>query len=571
MAAGGREGADVLRELRVRDYAVIDEARLELGPGLNVLSGETGAGKSILVGALSLLLGERADTEVVRAGEESAVVEAVFDVSDRPEIRERCREAGLDLDDGWLILRRELQREGRNRVWANGSPTTVTRIGELGSSLVDLHGQHEHQALLGRADQRRILDAFAGAGEEAGRVEELYREWQELLGRAEELRRESDELEERADYLRFKAEEIEEAELEPGEEQELEDEARRLSNSEELISLSGEVYRELYGSEDSLVDRLGQLRRSVSELADIDTEAGEFTELYETGLHSLQELGRRLGEYQGSVDHDPARLDAIRSRLDEIYRLQRKYGETIEDVLAEGREARQELNRLEGSEEEIETLEARAEETREELAAAADELSRARREAAGRLEEEITAILPELGMDEGLFRVHFEERDEPGPHGAENVEFLVTLNAGFEPGPLSRIASGGELSRVMLALKTALAGVDEIPCLVFDEIDAGVGGEVAHRVAERLGSVADRHQVFVITHLPQIAARADAHYRVEKSQAGGRAATRVRLLEGDERVSEVARMLGGDPGSDVSRRHARELLETGEKRRTAEA
>lgn len=571
MASDGREGADVLRELRVRNYAVIDEARLELGPGLNVLSGETGAGKSILVGALSLLLGERANTEVVRAGEDSAVVEAVFDVSDRPEIRDRCREAGLDVDDGWLILRRELQREGRNRVWANGSPTTVSLIGELGSSLVDLHGQHEHQALLRGAAQRRILDAFAGAGEEAARVEELYREWRELLDRVEQLRRESDELEERADYLRFKAEEIEEAELEPGEDRELEDEARRLSNSEELISLSGELYRELYASEDSLVDRLGQLRRSISELADIDTGAEEFAELYETGLHSLQELGRRLGEYQGSVDHDPARLDAIRSRLDEIYRLQRKYGDTIEEVLAEGREARSELNRLEGSEEEIEALEERADETRAELADAAGELSRVRREAAGRLEDEITEILPELGMDEGRFEVHFDERDEPGPHGAEDVEFRVTLNAGFDPGPLSRIASGGELSRVMLALKTALAGVDEIPCLVFDEIDAGVGGEVAHQVAERLRAVADRHQVFVITHLPQIAARADAHYRVEKSQAGGRAATRVRLLEGDERVSEVARMLGGDPGSEVSRRHARELLETGEERRAAEA
>jgi len=567
--SGDSGGADVLRELRVRNYAVIDEARLELGPGLNVLSGETGAGKSILVGALSLLLGERADSDVVRAGEESAVVEAVFDVGDRPEIRDRCREAGLDLEEGWLILRRELQREGRNRVWANGSPTTVSLAGELGTGLVDLHGQHEHQALLRRADQRRILDAFAGAREQAERVEEHYRRWQELLDRAERLRRKSDELEERADYLRFKAEEIEEAELEPGEEQELEEEARRLSNSEELISLSGELYRRLYASEDSLVDRLGQLRSSVAELADIDAGAEEFTELYETGLHALQELGRRLGEYETSVDHDPARLDAIRGRLDEIYRLQRKYGETIEKVLAEGRKARDELDRLEGAGDEIETLEERAAEVREELSAAAEVLTEERREAADSLEEEITAILPALGMDEGRFEVHFDEREEPGPHGAEDVEFRVTLNAGFEPGPLSRIASGGELSRVMLALKTVLAEVDEIPCLVFDEIDAGVGGEVAHQVAERLASVAGRHQVFVITHLPQIAARADAHYRVEKSQAGGRAATRVRLLEGDERVSEVARMLGGDPESEVSRRHARELLETGEERRTA--
>ncbi len=569
--ADGREGADVLRELRVRNYAVIDEARLELGAGLNVLSGETGAGKSILVGALSLLLGERASTEVVRAGEESAAVEAVFDVEGRPDIRDRCREAGLETEDGWLILRREVQREGRNRVWANGSPTTVSLAGELGSGLVDLHGQHEHQALLQRSNQRRILDAFAGAGERASRVAELHREWRNLLERAEELRRESDELEERADYLRFKAEEIEEAAPEPGEEGELEAEARRLSNSEELISLSGELYRRLYASEDSLVDRLGQLRRSVAELVEIDEQAEEFTDLYETGLHALQELGRRLGEYRGSVDHDPARLDAIRSRLDEIYRLTRKYGDTIEEVVEQGREARRELDRLEGAEEEIESLEERADEARSELVEEARELTSVRREAAERLEEQITSMLPALGMDEGRFAVHFDERDEPGPHGAEEVEFRVTLNAGFEPGPLSRIASGGELSRVMLALKTVLADVDEIPCLVFDEIDAGVGGEVAHQVAERLHSVADRHQVFVITHLPQIAARADAHYRVEKSQSGGRAATRVRLLDGEDRVAEVARMLGGDPESDVSRQHARELLEAGGQRRAAGA
>lgn len=565
------DGADVLRELRVRNYAVIDEARLELGPGLNVLSGETGAGKSILVGALSLLLGERASSEVVRAGEESAVVEAVFDVGDRPRIRDRCRQAGIEPEDGWLILRREVQREGRNRVWANGSPTTVRVAGELGSSLVDLHGQHEHQALLRRPEQRRILDAFAGADEQAELVEERYRAWQEALREAEQLRRDAEQLDERADYLRFKAEEIEDADLEAGEEDELEAEARRLSNSEELITLSGDLYRRLYASEDSLVDRLGQLRRSVAELADIDSGAEEFTELFETGLHSLQELGRRLGEYQGSVDHDPGRLKEIRGRLDEIYRLKRKYGETVEEVLAEGREARRELERLEGAESRITELEERAAELREELESEAEDLTRARREAAGRLEEEVTELLPDLGMDEGRFEVHFDPRDEPGPHGAEDVEFRVSLNAGFDPGPLSRVASGGELSRVMLALKTILAEVDEIPCLVFDEIDAGVGGEVAHQVAERLGAVAARHQVFVITHLPQIGAGADAHYRVEKSQSGERAATRVRLLADEERVSEVARMLGGDPESDVSRRHAKELLETGEERRAAGA
>lgn len=568
-AAGAGEGAGtwVLRELRVRSYAVIDDVTLELGPGLNVLTGETGAGKSLLVGALSLLLGERASSEVVRAGEEKATVEAGFDVTGQGPVAERCRESGLEPEDGWLVLRREVQREGRNRVWVNGSPATVGLAGDLGSALVDLHGQHEHQALLRPAAQRRILDAYAGAKELVGDVRELHGELRRIREEKERLERRAGELRERADYLRFKAEEIEGAELEAGEEEELEVEANRLAHSEELLSLTGTLYEEIYAGERSLVDRLGELRRSLSELARIDPDAEEFGDLHESALQTLQELGRRLGEYRGSVDHDPERLERARERLDEIRRLTRKYGGTVEEVAEAGREARRELERLEGSDEAIGELERRVEEVEERLRERAEELSAARREAAGDLEGAVSDMLPALGMEEGRFQVRFDPLEEPGPHGAEEVEFVVTLNVGFDPGPLARIASGGELSRVMLALKAVLADVDEIPCLVFDEIDAGIGGKVSRQVAERLAEVANRHQVFAITHLPRIAARADAHFRVEKSQAGGTAATGIRRLEGEERVDEVARMLGGDPESEVSRRHARELLEEGRERR----
>jgi len=305
---------------------------------------------------------------------------------------------------------------------------------------------------------------------------------------------------------------------------------------------------------------LGRLRRPLRELLRIDPDAAPMEALLDSGLASVEELGRELARYRDSVDHDPARLERVRSRLDLVFRLVRKYGDTVEDVIEQGRAARAELDALESSDERLRELEGRERELGGERRRRAEGLTKRRLEGAARLEEAVAPLLAELGMEGGVFRVAFEPRAEPGPAGAEDVEFLVSLNPGFDPGPLDRIASGGELSRLMLALKTVLVRGDRIPTLVFDEIDAGVGGEVAHRVAERLAAVAREHQVFVITHLPQIAARADAHVRVEKGSVAGKAATRVRRLEGEERIEELARMLGGDPESGVARRHARELL-----------
>lgn len=550
----------MLRELRVQNYAVIDDLTLELGPGLTALTGETGAGKSLIVGALSLLLGERASSEDVRTGEARARVEAAFDVSGRDEVLARCAESGIEVDDGWLILRREVQREGRNRAWANGSPVTASLIWELGGSLVELHGQHEHQRLLRRAEQRRLLDAFAGAEEAAAGVAGAHRALSEARSEAEEVRKRAREAAERADWLRFKAEEIEKARLESGEEEALRGEARRLEHSEELLELAGGLHEAVYGDEASVVDRLGELRRPLRELLRIDPDAAPMEELLESGLASLEELGRELARYRDTVDHDPARLERVRARLDLLFRLVRKYGESVDDVIEEGHAARAELEVLESSDERLRELEVRERELAEALDRRAGELTELRRDGAARLEGAVAPLLAELGMEGGVFRVAFESREEPGPTGAETVEFLVSLNPGFEPGPLDRIASGGELSRLMLALKTVFVRGDRVPTLVFDEIDAGVGGEVAHRVAGRLAAVAREHQVFVITHLPQIAARADAHVLVEKGEVAGRAATRVRRLGGEERIEELARMLGGDPESGVARRHARELL-----------
>jgi len=550
----------VLKELHVCDYAVIDELRLELGEGLNVLSGETGAGKSIVVGALSLLLGERASSGVVRSGRERALIEGVFDVGQLPEVVRRCEEAGIAVEDGWLILRREVQREGRNRAWVNASPATASFVREIGAELVDLHGQHEHQTLLGRAAQLAILDAYAGSARLTERVGSAHEAAVAARRAVEDARRAVAEIRERADYLRFKAEEIEAAELKADEEVSLEAEARRLEHSEELLALSGSLYDTVYGSEESVVDRLGALRRKLNELTAIDPAAGELERLFDTARHSLEEAGRELQRYNEGVSHDPGRLELLRQRQDQLFRLKSKYDGTIAEVIATGSSARTELDRLESGEFEIDGLEQSRIAAEDKLAAVAAELSAARQRAARRLGKRVSDALPDLGMRAGLFEVMLERLEPIGPTGAERAEYRVRLNAGFEPQPLARVASGGELSRVMLALKTELAAVDRVPSLVFDEIDAGIGGQVAHQVADRLAEVAKKHQVFAITHLPQIAARARTHWRVDKATSGGTSAARVERLEGEARVQEVARMLGGDPDSGLSRKHAEEML-----------
>jgi DNA repair protein RecN (Recombination protein N) len=550
----------MLKELHVRNYAVIDDLRIELEPGLNVLTGETGAGKSLIVGALSLLLGERASSHLVRTGEDRALVEGVFDCSGAPELVRLCEAQGVEVDGDWLILRREVLREGRNRAWVNGSAATTGLVRDLGQKLVDLHGQHEHQALLRREAQRDILDAFAGAADAGRGTGEAHARLVGLRDRIVATRSEAAATRERADFLAFRAREIESAGLKPREDETASLEARRLEHSEELIALSAALHSAVYGDDGALVEGLGGLSRKVEDLVRIDPTASEIEALYSEARTTLQELGRRLSAYRNAVEHDPGRLAELRDRLDLIHGLKRKYGGTIEEVLATGRAAREELEKADRSVLDLDTLAVEETAALEELAIRADRLTALRKAAATRLESEVTGLLGELGMEGGRFRVRLEKLAELGSHGAERAEFQVSLNPGFEPGPLARVASGGELSRVMLALKTVLAEVDGVPSLVFDEIDSGVGGRVAHRVAERLAMVARNHQVFAITHLPQIASRASAHLYVEKVQQDGLASARVRTLEGEERVEELARMLGGDPGREVSRRHAEELL-----------
>ncbi|MEE8148722.1 MAG: DNA repair protein RecN [Longimicrobiales bacterium] len=550
----------MLVELRIQDYAVIDDLSLDATPGLNALSGETGAGKSIIVGALSLLLGGRAASEVVRVGAGKAVVEGVFDVAGETSVLQSLEAMGLEAEDGLLILRREVAAEGRNRAWINGSPATAKAVGELGRGLVDLHGQHEHQNLLRPAEQRDILDAFAGVEDVARAVRALYGELKKLRAGLEEGEVRRRELAAREDFLRFQLDEIESASVIPEEDEQLKFDARKLEHAEELVRDAEAVHEALYGGEGAISERLSDLGGVLRRLADIDPDLDGAAKELDDAYHAVSEVGRRMGDFASEVEHDPAKLEAVRARQDLLFRLMRKYGPGLVDVIAVGQRLREELDQLEGASGELDEIRARIAEVGTDLQEQAAVLSKARGDAAERLESAVQGSLPDLGMPGAGFRIAITNLEDVGSAGAERVEFLVSTNSGFEPKPLARVASGGELSRVMLAVKAVLAEVDRVPTLVFDEIDAGIGGVVAGKVGEKLSEVSRNHQVFVITHLPQLASRANHHVLVEKLESEGMAATRVGELDGEERVREIARMLGGDPDSSASREHARELL-----------
>jgi DNA repair protein RecN (Recombination protein N) len=552
----------MLTELRIQDFAVIDRLAVRLGPGLNALTGETGAGKSIIVGALSLILGERASADVVRTGSDRAIVEAVFDVSGMDAVLTLLAERGIEPEDGLLIIRREIGAAGRGRVWVNGGASTVSLLGELGAHLVDLHGQHEHQSLLRPAQQRTLLDAYSDATDLANDVQQQYDRLRDARSRLADLDSRVRTAEQRADFLRFQLEEIDKAKIRPDEEEDLELEANRLSHAGELASMADSLHVELYAGERALSGRLAEVRRTLEHLSRIDPSLAQWRETVESALFGLEEMGRVMGEYSSSIEHDPARLDALRRRQDMLFRLKRKYGPDLADVIRTAEEARAELGALENSVLDRETIEREIASASDALDAAAARLTAARTKGAKRLSAEIAGVLPDLGMTGARFRIELTPLDSSGAHGAEDVEFLIAVNAGFEPKALSRVASGGEMSRIMLALKTELARLDGIPTLIFDEIDAGIGGRVANQVGDKLKRVADAHQVFVITHLPQIASRAGTHLLVIKTDRGGITATEVQPLEGGDRVRELARLLGGDPESDVSMEHARELLRT---------
>lgn len=553
----------MLLELRIRDLAIIRQVTLPFAPAFNVLSGETGAGKSIIVGALTVLLGDRASADMVRSGAERATVEGMFDVMAHREVLEALDERGLEHEHGTLVLKREIA-PGRARAWINGTPVTASVLGAIGRLLVTVHGQHEAHTLLDAASQRRWLDASAGALLIAKDVAARHAAVLAARAAISERRSRQRDAEQRADYLRHVVDEIERANITAGEDEQLQEELQRLEHADELRAVAEQVVARLDGGDDDagggLVQQLAGVQRLLAQLRRIDGGADRLAQLGDEAAYALDELSRDASTYAAGVELDPERLAAAQRRRDVVFRLLKKYGPTMHEVLAEAAAARESLRLVDDAEADLRRLHDELRLVQEAFARSASELTAARRRAAQQLAETVSSQLPALGLPEGRFLVALPPRDEPGPTGNEEVEFRVALNAGHDARPLSRVASGGELSRVMLALASTQAAQESVPTLVFDEIDAGIGGRVGQQVGDALRALAARHQVFAITHLPQLASRAHHHIVVEKGTEDGVTSTDVRVVTGDERALEVARMLGGDPTSSVSIAHAEELL-----------
>jgi len=573
----------LIETLRIADLAIVDEVELEFGPGLNVLTGETGAGKSIVLGALSLLAGGRSSSDSVRTGCERAEVEAVFSTEGLPELEAELsqlelagRGAGDAADpagegDHELIVQRSVAASGRSRVRVAGELLPVGALAKLFEGRIEISSQHSSQALLRPEQHARLLDAAGGHAAKRLAVERGCAELRELDRELLELRTAAEERARREDFLRFQIDEIDEVGLSEGELPELEAEHRRLANSEQLREDGATVVSSLTGSDHGegagALDLLARALRGVEALAAVDSDLDGQAERLRSADDDLRDLAADLERYVDRLDVDPARLSQLEDRLGAIQLLRRKYGEEPSAILQFRDDAQQELDSLEGADERIGGLEEQREKSRDALQKAASQLSKARAKAAKALAKRVEGPLRDLALPDARFAVGLTKLDPPdglpcGPTGAEAVEFLFTANAGAEPRPLQRVASGGELSRVFLALKNALRGAGRGMVLIFDEVDSGIGGRVAERVGRCLAELAADHQVLCITHHPQIAALAETHFRVSKRKAGKQTLATVERIDGDERVEEIARMAGGEEVSQETRRHAAALLRT---------
>jgi DNA repair protein RecN (Recombination protein N) len=561
----------MLRELQIKNFAVIDQAALELGTGLNVLTGETGAGKSIILNALGLISGGRAASDVIRHNEEEATVEAMFD--DVPEgVKQKLQEAGYETNDE-LIIRRVVSRSGKNRIYLGGSLCPLNLLSEIGPSIVHIYGQHEHHTLLKPETHLGLLDAFGGFAAEA---EEMSKKFHALATATQRLQKAREILErgkKQEELLAAQAEEIAHARLRPEEEAELQAKKNVLIHAEKLYQGCLEGEELLYEGENALVSRLGRYGSKLRELANIDDGLQPTVALLDSALAQLEEANAELRHYAERVHFEPGALEQVEDRLAEIHRLKRKYNGTIEEILVMQAEAVRELQALDRSEEEISTLERSFEAARQAAWEAASALSVKRQRVGKRFKKEMEKEAKQLGMPDTVFEVHFldlpDAEDAPpfvlagkklGALGNDQVEFYFSPNRGEPPKPLARIASGGELSRLMLAIKSLALTAGGSPTLLFDEVDAGIGGSVAEIVGKKLKQVAASHQILCVTHLPQIAALADSHHIVRKEVVKDRTSTTVDKLKEGERVEEVARMLGGIKITERTRRHAEEMV-----------
>ena len=552
--------AAMLSTLRIKNLALVSDLTLQLQPGYNAITGETGAGKSIIIGALHLLLGERADRDLIRAGCENCSVEAVFEGAPLRGLQKSLEENGLDpCADNQLLLKRVLTAAGANRQFINGSPATLQMLAAVGRELVDMHGPHDHQSLLHPARQLDILDAFAGLKPSRDKFAGLIRRRNDLENEKAALIVDEQTYARQLDLLRFQSHEISDAKLQADEESRLTEDLQRAGNATRLLELSQAALDLLGEQDESLLRQAGALGRTLQALQKLDSAASDLLAFHEQAMSSWNELPSALRRYTDGIEADPARLKQLEERFNLLQSLKRKYGATLADVIAFGEEAQRKLQNLEQRDTELARINGDLQTLGKEINFLGGEMSSQRCKAIPKLVKAAMKQLQGLGFQQSHFEISLQTSETPVASGLDEIEFQFAPNAGEPARPLRAIASSGEMSRVMLALKTVLAAEDEIPLLVFDEIDANVGGETAVVVGEKMRQIARRHQVICITHLPAVAAAANAHYVVTKRVEAGRTISEITLLDATQRIREIARMLGGQ--TDTARQHARELLE----------
>jgi len=564
----------MLKSLRIRNFAIVEDLEVEFYPGLNILTGATGAGKSIIIGALNLALGERASSEMIRTGAESAIVEAIFEIKLKSLIEKLLSELGIIYPENQLIIRRELSSKGASRCFLNDRLVTLANLKLIGDQLADLHGQHEHQSLLNPEEHLIYLDNYAEAKDLLNRVGDGYYKLKKKLEDSEELKRIDKISKEKKELYQFQLKEISSANLSAGEEEELSSEKIILENAETLFQIASLIFHELYEKDESILERLSCLKKDLEKGGEYDLRLKEHIEALNSATLQLDETSRFLQGYKDSLNFEPERLEKIRERLNLINTLKKKYDRSVQEVLNYADSIKNELDKLENRDELIRKTEMEINDLKQKLKRDTLLLSSKRKEKGVELAKKIKKELSFLGMEKCDFntKIFYREAEDGlleldgkryyvDEKGLDQVEFYVSPNPGEELKPLAKIASGGEISRIMLALKSVLAKSDQVPSMIFDEVDVGIGGEMAEAVGKRMKALSANHQIICITHLQQIASQSDYHFKVYKEVSKNRTLTKIKLLSKDERIKEIARMMAGKKISDLTLEHAAEMIE----------
>lgn len=566
----------MLKSLQVKDYALIDLVNIEFGKGLNIITGETGAGKSILIDAMGLMLGERASTEVVRKGADKSVIEGIFDVEANKRVRKLIEENNLEYSSE-LIVRREISLKGANRCFVNDTPVQLSIIKYLGDLLVDLHGQHEHQSLLRTETHINFLDQYAGTENLLEDYDTEFKKVKDLSSKLNDLKKKEYSIREKKDFYSFQIKEIDAVSPVEVEEEQIQNELNILENSEKLIGLTGEIYASLFETENSVHDQLMVIKNRVDELLSIDNNFSEVENEFASIIEQVKDASEFMRKYNAKIDLDPNHLEQLRERLGAISLLKKKYGGSVQAIIEYREKIGEEFNAAENFADNIMKLEKEIFHARESAGLIAEKLSLKRKEASKKVEREVVKVLSELGIDRAQFEVRINRQPQEinssedyvtikginfiaNYNGIDLVEFYISTNPGEDTKQLIKVASGGEVSRIMLSLKTILAKNDKLPLLIFDEIDTGVSGRIAQKVGNALKSLASSHQIIAITHLPQIAGIADFNYSVEKNTNGQRVSSSIKKLNKEEKIKEVAKLISGENITEASIKGAKELM-----------